>query len=292
MPDDTKAAAAVDIDGYAGELSADHPGFNDEDYKLRREEIGRIATEYRRGAFMPHAPYSDEEHAVWALVQGELRERHRQFAPKVLVEAGERLGLPTDHIPQLDEVSGLLEPLTGFRYEPVAGLVAIRDFYSVFGDGWFRSTQYIRHASAPRYTPEPDVIHEVIGHGTHLADDTFAHVYREFGQAAARLRTDEALSFLSRVFWFTMEFGAVKQGEEMLAYGAGLLSSYGEIENFRTATLREFDLNTMGRTSYDITKYQSDVFVAPSMGELVDTLVDFLGTFDDDEAQRRIAAAA
>ena len=102
--------------------------------------------------------------------------------------------------------------MAGFRYQPVAGLAPLRDFYGSFGRGVFWSTQYLRHPSVRLYTPEPDVIHEVIGHANQLAGPGYADLYRLVGAAVARTRDEEALRFLSHVFWYTMEFGVVREG--------------------------------------------------------------------------------
>src|SRR5436305_10215795 len=144
-----------------------------------------------------------------------------------------RLALPTDHIPQLDEVTASLEPLTGFGYHPAAGLVGFEEFYGSLADGIFHSTQYIRHHARPLYTPEPDLIHEVIGHGGTLASPRLAELNRLAGRAARRLSSENGRDFYARVFWFTIEFGVLREGDELRAYGAGLLSSFGEIEEFR-----------------------------------------------------------
>src|SRR3954454_4465070 len=102
-------------------------------------------------------------------------------------------GVPQSRIPQLVEVNELLSPLTGFRYVPAAGLVPLLQFYGSLADGVFHSTQYLRHHSSPLYTPEPDVIHEVIGHGNCLANDRFAALYRAAGGAARRVTTRDHL---------------------------------------------------------------------------------------------------
>jgi phenylalanine-4-hydroxylase len=276
----------IAIDGYAGELSQDHPGFSDPAYRARRAQIATIAESYRSGDPIPHAPYTEDEHGVWRLVSTELETRHRQYATAETLKGKERLGLPTDHVPQLDEVNDLLTPLTGFRYEPVSGLVGPRDFYGRLGDGVFMSTQYIRHASAPRYTPEPDVIHEVIGHGVKMASDQFARLYRRFGEAIGRCASDDAVRFLSRVFWFTMEFGVHWEGKELKCYGAGLLSSFGEIEHFRSVDIRPMDVVEMGTRSYDITRYQDVLFAPDSYAHLEHELEVLLDDYDDDKHAR------
>ena len=147
----------------------------------------------------------------------------------------------------------------------------------------------------PLYTPEPDLIHEVIGHGNTLASPRFAELNRLAGQAARRLETEEGRDFFARVFWFTLEFGVIREDGELRAYGAGLLSSYGEIEEFRGADIRELDVAVMGVQPYDITKYQPILFAADGMEHLVDTLGSFFSECDDDTPARlapRAPAAA
>lgn len=279
----------VAVDNFSGELSSDHPGFNDPAYRARRAQIADIAEQYRSGAPIPHAPYTGDEHEVWRVVIAELDVKHQQYATAETLKGKARLGLPTDHLPQLDEVNELLTPLTGFRYEPVAGLVGPRDFYGKLGEGVFKSTQYIRHASAPRYTPEPDVIHEVIGHGLKMASDEYARLYRRFGEATNRCADDDAIRFLSRVFWFTMEFGIHHEGDELKCYGAGLLSSFGEIEHFRTVDVRRLELIDMGTRSYDITRYQDVLFAADSYAHLEHEIETLLDDYDDDAYSRLVA---
>ena len=272
--------------GYGGHLAVDHPGFNDEAYRRRRAALAHVATRYRRGEPAPLAEYADEEHELWALCRRELATRHEQFASEEVLRAADRLAVPDDHVPQLDEISSLLFPLTGFRYEPVEGLVSPADFYGALGDGWFKSTQYIRHYSVPRYTPEPDILHEVIGHASQLASPRFAALYRKVGDAVRRVETVDAVQFLSRVFWFTVEFGVVWEKCELKAYGAGILSTFGELDVFREADVHPFDVGVMGRLPYDITRYQPVLFAADSVDELTGRLADVLDEFDDDAPRR------
>lgn len=271
---------------YGGQLSADHPGFTDCAYRARRAALSEVAQRYRRGEPVPEAPYASEDHALWEMCSRELAERHERLACDEYRRGVDALALPTDHVPQLTEVSALLEPVTGFKYEPVPGLVSPWNFYGALGDGWFMSTQYIRHHSLPYYTPEPDVIHEVIGHANQLASPVFASLYRKVGEAVKRVRSDQAVEFLSRVFWFTVEFGVVREGKDLKAYGAGILSSFGELDAFRSADIRPFDIHAMGTHSYDITKYQPVLFAADSTDALNGELSEFLDHYDDDAFSR------
>jgi phenylalanine-4-hydroxylase len=259
-------------------LSRGHPGFADPSYRARRNAIAGLAAAYEPGEPIPTAEYTPAEHEVWQ----ELDVKHRKYAVRAYLDGKERLRLPGDRVPQLQEVSDRLEPLTGFRYRPAAGLVPLREFYGTLADSRFHSTQYIRHHTVPLYTPEPDVIHEVIGHANALANARFAALYRLAGQAARRVGTDEALEVISKIFWFTMEFGVMAEHGETKAYGAGILSSYGEIEEFRGMDIRPLDLAAMGTTTYDITKYQDVLFEAESMDHLEDVVGEFWATCDDD----------
>jgi phenylalanine-4-hydroxylase len=271
---------------YGGQLSSDHPGYTDAAYRARRNALSEVAQHYRRGGPIPEAPYAGEDHDLWKLCSTELAERHARLACAEYLEGVDALVLPDDHVPQLTEVSQLLEPLTGFRYEPVPGLVSPWNFYGALGDGWFMSTQYIRHHSLPYYTPEPDVIHEVIGHANQLANPKFASLYRKVGDAVKRVRSDQAVQFLSRVFWFTIEFGVVRERGELKAYGAGILSSFGELDAFRDADVKAFDVKVMGEQSYDITRYQPILFAADSVDALVGEMGEFLDNYDDDAYAR------
>jgi len=285
VPDTGQLYAPVRVDGSGGAdvvLGADHPGFADPAYRARRNAIATEALAWRSDQDIPEPRYSAVEHEVWRVVVRELEPLHRRHACRAFLEAKESLALPSDHVPQLREVSERLNPATGFRYLPVAGLAPLREFYGAFARSDFFSTQYLRHPSMPLYTPEPDVIHEVVGHANQLADPGFAALYRLVGEAVARTRTEEALRFLSRVFWFSLEFGVVQEGGEPKAYGAGILSSCGETAAYRTADIRPLDFALMGTLSYDITRYQPVLFAARSMSHLLDALTLFFASFDDD----------
>ena len=288
MSRDTESV--IDVDLF--ELPADHPGVADHAYRARRAAIAEVAARFRRGEPIPDVTYVEEEDEVWRTVSAELARKHERYACAAYLGGAERLALRTDRVPQLQEVSERLNALTGFRVEPVGGLVPTRVFYGALADSAFLSTQYVRHHSVPFYTPEPDVIHEVVGHCNSLAHPAFADLYRLAGAASVRCETEAALEFFSRVFWFSLEFGVVWEQGELRTYGAGLLSSYAEIELFRDAEIRPLDINAMGSTAYDITHYQPLLFGASSFAHAVDALSTFFSSYDDDTFARLASAAA
>lgn len=264
------------------ELAGDHPGFTDGEYRSRRDDLAGLAARWSPGEPIPAPEYSPEEHEVWRAVSDALRDLHDQHACAAFLEGKETLGLPEDRVPQLGEVGDLLAPIAGFRYWPVAGLAPLREFYASFASGVFWSTQYLRHPSVPLYTPEPDVIHEVIGHANQLAAPGYAAMYRLVGEAVERTQTEGALRFLSHVFWYSMEFGVVYEGGRMKAFGAGILSSVGETAGFSSsADVRPADYLAMGSAEYDITRFQPILFSWPSPAALEDSLSSFLESFDD-----------
>jgi phenylalanine-4-hydroxylase len=267
-------------------LAHDHPGANDPEYRRRRNEIAAAALAWRPGQPAPRIDYTEAEQQVWRTVCRELAPKHERYAVREYREAKERVGLPTDGVPGLDRITELVSACGGWSYVPAAGLVPLEEFYGSLADSRFHSTQYVRHPAVPLYTPEPDIIHEVIGHGHLLATPTFGELHRLAGLAARRLADPENLRFLSRVFWFSLEFGVVVEDGELRAYGAGILSSYGEIEEFRGISHRPLDIVEMGTADYDITAYQPVLYRADSIDEIVEVIGVFFETCDDDTIAR------
>lgn len=262
------------------ELPADHPGVSDPAYRARRAAIASSAAAYVEGSPIPEVTYTREEDSVWRSVSTELARLHERYAVGAYLAGAAQLDLPNDRVPQLREVDARVHALTGFHIRPVPGLVPTRTFYGALAERRFLSTQYVRHHSVPFYTPEPHIVHEIIGHANMLASPPLADLYERAGRASLRAGSDRALEFFSRVFWFTLEFGVVREGGEMRAYGAGLLSSFGELQVFRGAEMRPFELDAMGTMTYDITRYQPVLFAAESFESMVDELGRFFDTFD------------
>ena len=273
-------------------LGADHPGFKDAAYRERRNEIAASALAWRPGTVPAPVAYTDAENEVWRLVSAELAVKHERYAVREFLDAKAAVALPADRVPQLFEVTERLAPLTGWAYHPAPGLVGLREFYGSLAARVFHSTQYVRHPSQPLYTPEPDIIHEVIGHGNMLGSPRFAALKQAAGEATMRVETEVALQAIADVFWFSLEFGVMYEDGELRAYGAGILSSYGEIEEFRSMEIRPLDIAAMTTVEYDITSYQPVLFGAASFGELEEVVGGFFASVDDDTPQRLGLAVA
>jgi phenylalanine-4-hydroxylase len=253
-------------------LDQDHPGFRDPDYRARRNAIARLALDYVPGRPVGPVAYTPEEHDVWATVWSHLDPLHARYACRAYVEASTELRLARERIPQLCDLNPALERATGFRMWPVAGLVSPRAFMSHLDDGVFLATQYIRHFSRPLYTPEPDVVHELVGHAPTFVHPTFTALSRLFGRASKRA-DEQQIEHLIRLYWYTLEFGVIEEDGVLKVVGAGLLSSFGELGRFeREVRLCPLDTGRIAETPFDPTSYQETLFVAPSLEAMADSV--------------------
>jgi phenylalanine-4-hydroxylase len=290
----------------AGEqLESDHPGFTDPVYRTRRDMIVKNARNFRTGERLPFVEYSTAETETWGKVYDELKKRHPLYTCEeyrsILDELeGVRL-YSRNRIPQLQELNDWLKSKTGWILRPVTGLLSARDFLNGLAVKCFHSTQYIRHHSKPFYTPEPDVIHELMGHVPMLGDKDFADLSHDIGLASLGA-SDSDIKRLATCYWFSVEFGLVKQNNKRMAYGAGLLSSFGEMEysctgqasGFEPPEYADWEPEIAAETNYPITTYQPKYFVADSLRSAAestrrfcnfDIKRPFFARFDDETGQ-------
>lgn len=260
------------------ELDRDHPGFRDQSYRRRRDSIARQAHSYAGQGPVPHVAYTPEEHALWRTVGERLGELHRSLGVGWLASAAGGWVLAQQEVPQFEAVNHQLTWSTGFRLRPVAGLVEGGEFLAHLARGEFLATQYLRHPSRPFYTPEPDVLHELVGHASLLTQPAYAELHRSFGKAALALHEPSQYTRLDRLYWRSMEFGLVEEHGQPRALGAGLLSSCGELERIEHgAILRPCDTEAILETPYDPTEFQPELFVWPNLQALTNWVHESLG---------------
>ncbi|XP_041354339.1 tryptophan 5-hydroxylase 1-like [Gigantopelta aegis] len=268
---------------YGIELDADHPGFKDKVYRERRILFADLAAEYNHGNIIPRVEYTQEEIETWGIVFTELMKLYPTHACReylanlpLLVE---HCGYREDNIPQLEDVNRFLQARTGFQVRPVAGYLSSRDFLAGLAFRMFHCTQYIRHRSDPFYTPEPDACHELLGHMPLLADVSFAQFSQEIGLASLGA-SDEEVSKLATCYFFTVEFGLCKQDGQLRAYGAGLLSSIGELKHALTdkATKIAFEPIRTSKQECLITTFQDVYFYTDSFEDAKERMRQFAST--------------
>ncbi len=266
------------------ELKSDHPGFTDPVYRERRLAIARIAKEYRTGQDVPRVDYTEAELNTWNSVWDQLTSLYPTLACKEfnsslqqMVDAG-IYGPRT--IPQLQDLSDFMKQRTGFTFLPVTGLLSARDFLNALAFRVFFSTQYIRHHSVPHYTPEPDICHELLGHAPMFVDPDFADFTQYIGLASLGA-SDSEIARLASCYWFSVEFGLLFEGGAVKAYGAGILSSYGELKHATSPTNAEITIQQWDPTEaagihdYPITTMQPLYFAAASMKDVKLRMKDY-----------------
>ena len=262
------------------ELHLDHPGASDVEYRTRRDYIAGLSRKFRETGVITDVEYTEEEQGIWRHVAARLEELHKKHASAFYLQAKQDLGISNDRIPQLTEMNRRLKELTNFRLAPIEGLVDTRAFLSWLSWRTMLSTQYIRHHSRPEYTPEPDIVHEAIGHIPMFTNTNFAD-YSQFIGHGARIATDQQIEELGRLYWYTVEFGLVEEKGEIKAYGAGLLSSFGELEHAFSDQVerRPFDLEQVINHDFTYSDMQPVLYVIPSYAELKEVTRNYISRF-------------
>jgi len=270
------------------QLAIDHPGAHDPEYRARRNFISRLARNFRESCRsgrippIPRVEYTEAETKVWRFVYDQLEEAHDRRACSSYRRAKRKLGIGRDQIPQLSDLDRKLRKFTGFRLAPIEGLVEPRAFLRQLEKRTMLCTQYVRHDSRPDYTPEPDIIHEATGHIPNLTNEDFADFSQSIGRGA-RIADEEQMNQLSRLYWFTVEFGLIEEGEAIKAFGAGLLSSFSELEHAFSDEVerRPFTIKDVISTPYEYSEMQPVLFVIPSYGHLKEATHEFIEGFEE-----------
>ena len=241
----------------------------------------------------PYDLYTAENHAAWQRLYARMGPQWARYANRHFLAGIDSLRLDPERVPRLTEVNRFLSPLTGFRAKAVSGYVPSFLFFDCLRNREFPTTVTIRRSDKLDYLPEPDIFHDIAGHVPMHTDKAFAETLVRFGECAhtaaelvAGIRDEEKrvarltsiVRAMARFFWFTVEFGLMREGRDLKVYGSGLLSSYGEIahaiesdEVQRYPIQLEWAINQ----SFEINHYQPLLFVVESFDHLF-SLVDQL----------------
>ena len=248
------------------ELEPGHPGLGDEGYVQRRKELFALCRHHRLNQLGPPLlTYTAEETRIWRDVSPKLEELHQKHASRIYLQAKRALGISQTEIPQLRHLSERLEHETRMHLVPAEGPLPYRTFYTYIGGRGFPVTQFIRHGSHPEFTPEPDMIHDCLGH-VPLMNHDYAELLTLIGKAASTTPHPEQVLALKRFSWFSIEFGLIEEEGETRIFGAGILSSTGEIPFSLSADVkhRPFVTDEVIGTDYDPSRMQDLLFIIPS----------------------------
>ncbi len=250
------------------ELEPSHPGLHDVGYVRRRKDLFALCRRHRLGKLGPPLiDYNPEETRIWREVSPKLDELHRSHACSIYLKAKDALGISANEIPQLRTLSSRLERETRMHLVPAEGPLAYRTFYSHIAQRGFPVTQFIRHGSHPEFTPEPDMIHDCLGHVPPLMNRDYAEVLTLIGKAAHASLDPLQVLALKRFSWYSIEFGLMEEAGEIKVFGAGILSSTGEIPFSlfaREVRRRPFVTDEVIATDYDPSRMQDHLFIIPS----------------------------
>lgn len=229
----------------------------------------------------PWQDYTATDHDTWARLFRLQREVLAGRACSEFVAWQERLGMSADAIPRFDELNEVLARTTRWELVGVEGLLPELEFFEHLANRRFPVTWWIRRPEQIDYLAEPDLFHDMFGHVPLLLEPSFADYMQAYGQGGVKAHgvSAEALVNLTRLYWYTVEFGLIRQAEGLRIYGAGILSSKGEsIHSLESAAPNRigFDMERIMRTRYRIDSYQKTYFVIESFEQLMEaTRPDF-----------------
>ena len=221
------------------------------------------------------AAYTPEQHAVWAELVSRRMPQLNQHACQEYLDGFHQIGLREDTIPNLAEVNRRLGPRTGWNATPVSGFLPPDAFFEMLAARQFPTTTWLRSRDSLEYTPEPDIFHDVFGHVPMHAHPVFADFLQEYGRVCAGLKDKDKLERMGRLFWFTVEFGVIRQNGTIKLYGSGLISSHGEssyvIESVKTGhgpEIRDFNLDQVLNQEFLVSEMQKVLYAVESFEQI------------------------
>ena len=221
-----------------------------------------------------YSAYSPEQHAVWAELVGRMLPELQKHAAREYLDGFEIIGLEKDRLPNLASISARLEPRTGWNSTPVSGFLPAPVFFEMLATRRFPTTTWLRSRDSLEYTPEPDIFHDVFGHVPMHSHKVFAEFLERYGRVCAAISNAEVLEKLGRLFWYTVEFGVIRQDGEIKVYGSGLISSHGECLNVMEGhcAIHDFSLDEVLNTPVKVDEMHKLLFAVNSIDQIYEAM--------------------
>ncbi len=221
-----------------------------------------------------YAAYTDEQHSVWAELVGRALPELEKHAAREYLEGFDLIGLEKDRLPSLAAVSARLQPRTGWNATAVSGFMPAPAFFEMLAVRRFPTTTWLRSREALEYTPEPDIFHDVFGHIPMHAHAVFADFLEHYGRVCATIADAALLEKLGRLFWYTVEFGVIRQGSACKVYGSGLISSHGECLHVMGGhcAIHDFSLDEVIQTPVKVDELHRLLFAIESFEQIYEAM--------------------
>ncbi|CDW89263.1 phenylalanine 4-monooxygenase [Stylonychia lemnae] len=257
--------------------------FKDKNYQKRRKLIGLAASQYKiNDKSLPIIEYTDNDNYVWDYCFTRLSKLYKNIACEefnwAIDQFKKQFSNFEQKVPQLNDVSIYLQSQTGWRLKPVAGMLSKREFLNGLAFKVFHCVQYVRHHSVPLYAYEPDIIHDLLGHGPMFAIQDFSDFSQQLGIASLGV-SDEELEKLAAIYMYTIEFGMCREKGQLKAYGAGLMGSVNELEYCVSDKPQHLPFNPYvicrDHMNYPLNAIQPLYFVVDSFSDVTKLISDY-----------------
>src|SRR5579863_8764560 len=221
-----------------------------------------------------YSAYTDEQHSIWAELVGRVLPELEKHASRAYLDGFEIIGLQRDRLPRLSAISARLEPRTGWNSTPVSGFLPAPAFFEMLAARRFPTTTWLRSRESLEYTPEPDIFHDVFGHVPMHSHRVFADFLQHYGRVCAVVEDQDVLEKLGRLFWYTVEFGLIRQHKQIKVYGSGLISSHGECQNVIEGhcAIHDFSLDEVLHTPVKVDEFQKLLFAVNSFDQIYEAM--------------------
>lgn len=221
-----------------------------------------------------YSAYTAEQHSVWAELVSRVLPELEKHAAREYLEGFQIIGLQRDRLPDLSAISARLGPRTGWSSTPVSGFLPAPAFFEMLANRLFPTTTWLRSRESLEYTPEPDIFHDVFGHVPMHAHKVFADFLERYGRVCAATADANVLERLGRLFWYTVEFGLIRQHGEIKVYGSGIISSHGECQNVihGGCEVHDFSLDEVLNTPVKVDEMQKVLFAVESFDQIYEAM--------------------